>query len=275
MTNSLINFDNLKQNEEGRVFWSARELQKVFGYERWENFEALINRAKVSFETSKSTKEYDINYHFRKVTKMIGIGKGGKRELPDYRLSKYACYLVAQNGDPSKAPIAQAQAYFNVQTLRQEQFYSLESDIQRLERRKEFSESDKKLSGDIIETGVSPRGLASIKASGNKVYFGGKTSKEMQERLGTGSRPWADKASNVVLAGKTFANELTSASIRYNGVSTAPEITKVNDSNNQAVRDTIYNQQGVFPEDFPPEEDIKKIERRVSRASRDVESLGE
>lgn len=266
MEQGLTIFDSIKQqlpNQE--AFWSARELQKILGYGSWDKFENVIERAKKSFSASKISKKHNINDHFSQVVKMVSTGSGTKRGIPDYHLSRYACYLVAQNGDPRKEAIAYAQSYFNIQTFRQEKSDAESKDFQRLERRKEFSESDKKLSADIMEAGVSPQGMARIKASGNKVFFGGKTSKDMQKKLGTGSRPWADKASNVVLAGKTFANELTSAGIRYNGISGAPNIEKANNSNNKAVRDTIRNQSGLYPEDFPPEEDTKKIERRINK----------
>ena len=259
-------FEDLKKKDGEREYWSARELQKVFGYLRWDTFCQAIERAKKSFRTSAMGSYYDINDHFRKVRKMVRTGSGAEREVVNYQLSKYACYLIAQNGDPSKGPIALAQAYFNIQTFRQEFNDQMEKDRARLERRKEFTESDKRLSENIAEMGIGSRGIAEIKDSGNRVFSGGNDAKEMARRLGTGKKLWPNRASNVVLAGKTLANELTSSSIEYRGVGTGgvDEIKEVNDDNNQAVRDTIYNQQGLHPEEFPPAEDTDKVQRRLA-----------
>ena len=266
-------FENLKyQDNEGRDYWSARDLQKVLGYTKWENFNLAIERAKKSFETSVMKKYYDIKFHFLKVRKMIKTGKGAAREVDDYQLSRYACYLIAQNGDPSKEPIALAQAYFNIQTFRQEFNDQMEKDRARLERRKEFTESDKRLSENIAEMGISARGISQVKDSGNRVFFGGKSAKEMAVVLGAGKKPWANKASNVVLAGKTLANELTSESIERRGVGNGgvDEIKDVNDDNNRAVRETIYNQQGLYPEEFPPAEDTDKVQMRLVDNEREM-----
>ena len=263
-------FEDLKKKDEKGEYWTARDLQKVLGYLRWDTFCQAIERAKKSFRTSVAGNYYDINDHFRKVRKMIRTGKGAERKVDDYQLSRYACYLVAQNGDPSKEPIALAQAYFNIQTFRQEASDQMAKDRERLERRKEFTESDKRLSENIAEMGISARGIAEVKDSGNRVFFGGNNAKDMAQRLGTGKRSWANKASNVVLAGKTLANELTSSSIEYRGVGAGgvDEIREVNDDNNQAVRETIYNQQGIYPEEFPPAEDTEKIRRRIVASDR-------
>ena len=264
-------FDGLRHDGEGKKeYWSARELQKALGYSSWQRFEALIERAITSFKTSEVSVYYDINDHFSQVVKMVATGSGAERAINDYELSRYACYLIAQNGDPSKRPIALAQAYFNIQTFKQELNEQMVKDQARLDRRQEFSESDKRLSENIMEMGVSARGVATIKDSGNKIFFGGNSAKEMSERFGTGKKPWANRASNVVLAGKTLANELTSSSIEYRGVGIGgvDEIKEVNNDNNRAVRETIYNQQGLYPEDFPPAEDTEKIKRRVGENKR-------
>lgn len=255
---------------ESGEYWSARELQKVLGYTKWENFSQAILRAKKSFDTSFTVNSNNINDHFRKVRKMVGTGSGAEREVDDYRLSKYACYLIAQNGDPTKKPIALAQAYFNIQTFRQEFDDQTEKDRARLERRKEFTESDKRLSENIAEMGISARGIAEIKDSGNKVFFGGNDAKDMAKKLETGKKPWPNRASNVVLAGKTLANELTSSSIENRGVGNGgvDEIREVNDDNNKAVRETIYNRQGLYPEEFPPAEDTDKVQKRLTSNER-------
>ena len=274
MNNKLQKLNNTENDVFGRLkrddgesgeYWSARELQGVLGYTRWENFRQAILRAKKSFDTSFRVSSNNINDHFRKVRKMVGTGSGAEREVDDYRLSKYACYLIAQNGDPSKRPIAFAQAYFNIQTFRQEFDDQMEKDRARLERRREFTESDKRLSENIAEMGISARGIAEIKDSGNKVFFGGNNANDMAKKLGSGKKPWPNRASNVVLAGKTLANELTSSSIENRGVGIGgvDEIKEVNDDNNQAVRETIYNRQGLYPEEFPPAEDTDNVKKRL------------
>ncbi len=254
--NNLNDFEKIRHTDEYGEFWYGRELMVALDYTNWRNFLAVIEKAQKSIENSGLFPAD----HFNVITKTDN--------LDDYRLSRYACYIIAQNGDATRKPkVAEAQAYFAIQTRRRELSDQELKDKTRLERRKEFSESDKRLSENIMEVGVSSRGMVDIKESGNRVFFGGKSSKEMRTKLGTGARPWADKASNVVLAGKTFANELTSASIEYKGAGAggAPEIKDINDDNNKAVRDIIHKQQGLFPEDFPPSEDTKKIERRLAK----------
>lgn len=264
--NGKMIFDEMRYGEgETAEYWSARELQKALGYSSWQKFELLINKAKISFKKSMVANYYDINFHFSQVVKMISTGKGAKRQVKDYNLSRYACYLIAQNGDSSKEAIALAQAYFNIQTFRQEFSDQVEKDKARLERRNEFTASDKRLSENIAEMGISARGIVIIKDSGNKVFFGGNGDEEMAKKLATGKKPWPNRASNVVLAGKTLANELTSSSIEHRGVGVGgvDEIREVNDENNQAVRETIYNQQGFYPEEFPPEEDTERVQKRL------------
>ena len=184
--NNTLAFGALKHREDGMEYWSARELQKALGYASWQKFENVIKGAKRSFKNSKISTYYDINDHFNQVVKMISTGKGAEREVKDYMLSRYACYLIAQNGDPTKRPIALAQAYFNVQTMRQEEDDRATKDRIRLDRRNDFSESDKRLSGTIAEMGITSHGIATIKDSGNKVFFGGNSSKDMAKKLGTG-----------------------------------------------------------------------------------------
>ena len=264
---SFNTFESIKHTDEKGDFWYARELMKVLGYVEWRNFLQVIEKSQKSAQNSQIS---SVN-HFVESIKMVGTGYDNSaiRKIKDYRLDRYACYLIAQNGDPSRKPkVAEAQTYFAIQTRRQELNDQVSADRQRLERRREFSESDKRLSEDIMETGVSAVGMVKIKESGNRTFFGGKSSKEMKQKLGTGSRPWANKASNVVLAGKTLANELTSASIRYNGVSGAQNIEETNNYNNQTVRNAIYESQGINPEDFPAEEDTERIQRRLNKQTK-------
>ena len=268
----LNDFESIKHIDDKGDFWYARELMEVLGYVEWRNFLQVLKKSQKSAENSQIFS----GDHFVESNKKVGTGydKSTIREVLDYRLDRYACYLIAQNGDPSRKPkVAEAQTYFAIQTRRQELNDQNLADQQRLERRREFSESDKRLSADIIESGINPRGLAYIKESGNKVFFGGKSSKEMRKKLGTGNKPWANRASSVVLAGKTFANELTSASIKYNGISGAQNIKEINNDNNQTIRNVIHDRQGINPEDFPPEEDTEKLQRRLNKQTKSLKKL--
>lgn len=201
--------------------------------------------------------------HFEEVLKVVLVGYNNTtpQDVRDIRLTRYACYIIAQNGNSTVKPkIAEAQSYFAVQTRRQELADQYQNDMARLARRQEFSDSDKRLSSNIMEVGVSPRGLASIKSEGDKSFFGGNSSKKIKSKLGTGNKPWANRAHNVVLAGKTLANEMTAANIENFGISAYKEI--LND-NNTAVRKTIHEQQGAFPEEFPPAEDTDSVKKRI------------
>ena len=258
-------FDSIKHTDDNEEYWFARELGEALGYASWDGFSPVVERAKLSIDRSGGA----VENHFRHVSNMVSIGYGNPRPLDDVRLTRYACYIIAQNGNAAKKPkIAEAQAYFATQTRKQEIHEQNRADLNRLARRQEFSEADKKLSGNVIEAGVSPRGLGIIKSQGDQSYFGGKTSAEVKRAYGVDQKkPWADKASNVVLAGKTLANELTAASIE-GGATTFPAILNINNNNNKEVRQTIIKQQGTPPEELSPAEDVEKIRKRVNRRSK-------
>lgn len=259
-------FEQIKHVENGEEYWLARELGTALGYTKWDSFKKVVKRAEISLSKSG----LPVENHFSHVGKMVSIGynnKQNERLIDDVRLTRYACYIIAQNGNPTKKPrIAEAQNYFATQTRKQELMEEYESDMNRLSRRQEFSNSDKHLSANILEAGVSPRGLASIKSQGDKHFFGGKSSSDIKKQYGLSkSKPWADRAPNVVLAGKTLANEMTAANIENYPFSGYAEIMNDNNDNNLAVRKTIVEQQGRAPEDFPPAEDTNVIKRRVER----------
>lgn len=258
-------FGSIRHEDGEGEYWLARELGDVLGYSTWDGFKPVVGRAQISMQRTGAP----VENHFRHVSNMVSIGYGNDRKVDDIRLTRFACYVIAQNGNPTIKPkIAEAQSYFAVQTRKQELAGEYAQDMARLARRQEFSESDKRLSSNIMEAGMSSRGLARIKSEGDRSLFGGKTSKEIKRKLGTGTKPWANKAHNVVLAGKTFANEMTAANIENFGISAYDEVLNDNNDNNAAVRKTINEQQGVFPEDFQPAEDTDKIKKRVERRDR-------
>jgi DNA-damage-inducible protein D len=245
--------------ENGVEFWLARDLQEPLGYTRWENFSKVIDRAKTACEFSG----YEVSDHFLDVTKMVDIGSGTRREIDDVALSRYACYLIAQNGDPSKDPIAFAQTYFALQTRKQELIEQRLGEIERLSARKKLTDSEKQLSGIIYERIASDQGFARIRSQGDRALFGGKTTQQMKERLGVPtSRPLADFLPTITIKAKDFANEITSFNIKRDDLRTEPQISYEHTKNNRDVR-RLLTQRGIVPEDLPVAEDIRKVERRL------------
>ena len=254
-------FDLAIHNEESSnvEFWYARELMTLLGYERWENFNKAISRAIESCETSG----IEVSDHFREVTKMIVAGKGAQRPVKDYMLTRYACYLVAQNGDPKKEEIAFAQSYFAVQTRKQELIEERISLIERTEARGRLRESEKRLSQNIYERGVDDAGFGRIRSKGDQALFGGHTTQEMKERLGVkDNRPLADFLPTVTIAAKNLATEITNFNVEDKNLQGELAITGEHVQNNHSVRE-LLGQRGIKPEELPPSEDIKKLERRV------------
>ena len=240
-------------------FWYARDLMPLLGYERWENFDKAISRAMESCETSG----IEVSDHFREVTKMVALGSGSKRSIKDYMLTRYACYLIAQNGDPKKEEIAFAQSYFAVQTRKQELIEERISLIERTEARGRLRESEKRLSQNIYERGVDDAGFGRIRSKGDRALFGGFTTQEMKERLGVkDNRPLADFLPTLSIAAKNLAAEMTNYNVEEKDLQGESAITGEHVQNNRSVRDML-GQRGIKPEDLPPAEDIKKLERRV------------
>lgn len=263
-----LQFDNAIQTTENEQieYWYARDLMKLLGYSRWENFENAIRRAIDSCETS----QIEVLDHFREVTKMVRIGSGADREVSDYMLTRYACYLIAMNGDTTKDEIAFAQSYFAVQTRKQELIEERIAYIERTQARSRLKESEKRLSQNIYERGVDDDGFARIRSRGDQALFGGYTTKEMKEKLGVkDNRPLADFLPTLTIAAKNLATEMTNYNVENKDLYGEPAITGEHVQNNTEIR-KMLKERGIKPEELPPAEDIKKLERRTKSQDKKV-----
>lgn len=261
---TYVESDNGKEQVE---VWFARDLQKVLGYARWENFQTAINRA----VESCNTQGINVDDHFREVTKMITLAKGAERDIKDYMLTRFACYLIAQNGDPKKEEIAFAQSYFAVQTSKAELIEERLNYIARLESRDRLRASEKQLSQHIYERGVDDKGFGRIRSKGDAVLFGGHTTEDMKKRLGVkDNRPLAYFLPTLTIAAKNLATEMTNYNVEGKDLYGEPAITREHMQNNKSVRDML-GQRGIRPEELPPTEDIKKLERRVASEQKKIE----
>jgi DNA-damage-inducible protein D len=259
-------FENACYDYKGIECWSARELQTILGYLRWENFANAIEKAKKSCENAGE----EVSHHFRGFTKMIDLAKGARREIEDIALTRYACYLIAQNGDASKQAIAFAQTYFAVQTRKQEIIEQRLLDIARIAAREKLSKSEKKLSGIIYERGVDEKGFAIIRSKGDQALFGGFSTNDMKRKFSVpANRPLADFLPTLTIKAKDFATELTSHNVVEKNLKGESSISKEHIDNNLAVR-KILRERGVKPEQLPPADDIKKVQRKLKSEEKKV-----
>ncbi|AHJ12505.1 DNA damage-inducible protein D [Sulfurospirillum multivorans] len=256
---SRFNAISHNTNDENVEFWYARDLQTILGYDKWENFFKVIEKAKISCENS----QIEVTDHFLDVRKMVEIGSNAQREIADVVLTRYACYLIAQNGDSSKEQIAFAQTYFALQTRKQELIEQRIELEDRLKARNKLKNSETELSKNIYERGVDDKGFGRIRSQGDGALFGGYNTKDMKDKLGISSgRVLADFLPTVTITAKNLATEITNHNVKQNNLYGENSITHEHVTNNKNVRKLLV-ESGIKPEELPPSQDLQKLERKV------------
>jgi DNA-damage-inducible protein D len=256
---------------EGDVeYWLARELQRLLGYANWQNFVRVVDDAKVACEKAGGC----VEDHFTDANKMIGLGKGAARRVQDIALTRYACYLIAQNGDPRKTEIAFAMNYFAVQTRKQELVEKRIAEFERVQARGKLSTSQKALSNALFERGIDGAGFSRILSRGDQALFGGLDTQDMKDRLGVPEhRPLADFLPTITIKAKDFANEVTHMQVKQQDLRDEPGITTEHVRNNEDVR-KILTDRNIRPEALPPGEDVRRVERRLKAEEKKLPRVG-
>lgn len=271
MDNQLIeqlfnSFESITLTIEGVECWSARELQKLLGYTQWRNFRNVIENAKIAAKNSNEKE----SHHFAEISKKVSIGSESERYIEDYALTRYACYLIAQNGDPSKSQIAFAMTYFAVQTRKQEIIQKRLSEIDRVKAREKLTETENILSGIIYQRGVDNRGFGNIRSKGDQALFGGYSTAMMKRKLSIpDGRPLADFLPTVTIKAKDLAAEMTNVNVVDKDLRGEQSITNEHIENNKAVRKAL-GQREIIPENLPAADDLQKVKRKLESENKKV-----
>lgn len=261
-------FEGIVHHEQGVEYWLARELQEMLDYGEWRNFVLAIDKARQACATAgQATTD-----HFRDITRVISLGSGAERAISDVAMTRYGCYLLAQNGDPRKEAIAFAQTYFAVQTRRQEVLVARIGEHERVRARHRLMRSEKDLSTVIFERLGDAGSFGRIRSAGDRALFGGLTTQQMKDRLGVPEgRPLADFLPTVTIKAKDFSNELTIHNTKERDLRTEGAITEEHVANSTEVR-KVMEVRGILPEQLPAAEDVKKVERRLTKETRNLPS---
>jgi DNA-damage-inducible protein D len=252
--------ESIRNEIENVEYWSARDLQELFSYKEWRNFERIIKKAIISVENTSES----VHSHFVELNKTLQMPNNATKTIKDYALTRYACYLIAQNGDPSKEEIAFAQGYFALKTRKQELIEKRVAEAERVREREKLTLSEKLLSQLAFERGVDSAGFAFIRAKGDEAFFGGNNTQAMKEKLAVGKgKPLADYLPTVTIWGKGLATGITNHNMQTKNLEGTNQIAEEHITNNDAVRQLLISR-GIVPEELPAAEDVKKVKRRLN-----------